>query len=220
MDTSIYQNLGMAGAGIIARNHDGHLILEKSICSLDVMNPTLAEAMAVKEALRWAMKMGWSSVTIKSDCMVVTDSDTHYIDFEVEDEQVGRWRYTGYYGCLERGRRRFSWEILSGLAGNSTLPWCILGDFNDMTEVGDKRGGREQPLSLLTSFSEAINDYGLMDMGFNGKKYTCEKSRGKSNWTQERLDRAFINQLWRDLFPQAELRVMDVSTSDHLATRK
>ncbi|KAL8118943.1 hypothetical protein AgCh_016435 [Apium graveolens] len=59
------------GAGIVARNHDGHLILAKSIYSPDVMNPTLEEAMVVKEALSWAMEMGWSSVTIESDCMVV-----------------------------------------------------------------------------------------------------------------------------------------------------
>ncbi|XP_074352290.1 uncharacterized protein LOC141691450 [Apium graveolens] len=71
VDASIFQNLGMAGAGIVARNHDGHLILAKSICSPDVMNPTLAEAMAVKEALSWAMEMGWSSITVESDCMVV-----------------------------------------------------------------------------------------------------------------------------------------------------
>ncbi|KAL8121510.1 hypothetical protein AgCh_018296 [Apium graveolens] len=59
------------GAGIVARNHDGHLILAKLICSPDVMNPTLAEAITVKEALIWAMEMGWSSVTIESDYMVV-----------------------------------------------------------------------------------------------------------------------------------------------------
>lgn len=82
--------------------------------------------------------------------------------------------------------------------------------------VGDKRGGLEQPLSLLTGFSEAINECGLLDIGFSGEKYTWEKFRGQPNWVQERLDRAFANQLWCNLFPQAELRVMDVSTSDHL----
>ena len=34
----------------------------------------------------------------------------HYIDFEVIHDQIGRWRYTGFYGCPERGRRRESWD--------------------------------------------------------------------------------------------------------------
>ncbi|XP_074352009.1 uncharacterized protein LOC141691167 [Apium graveolens] len=71
VDASIFQNLGMSGASIVARKHNSHLILAKSICIPDVMNPTLAEVMVVKEAFSCAMEMGWSSVTIESDCMVV-----------------------------------------------------------------------------------------------------------------------------------------------------
>ena len=29
-------------------------------------------------------------------------SSNHFIDFEVVCDQVGRWRYTGFYGCSER----------------------------------------------------------------------------------------------------------------------
>lgn len=40
-------------------------------------------------------------IEIKGSC-------NHYIDFEVYCEQMGRWRYTGYYGCPERSRRQES----------------------------------------------------------------------------------------------------------------
>lgn len=146
----------------------------------------------------------------------IRSSGTNFIDFEVENEQVGRWRYTGYYGCSERSRRRISWDILRGLAGESSLPWCILGDFNDMLVEGEKKGGRKQPIGLLTGFRKAINDCGLVDLGFVGEKFTWEKSQGKTDWVQERLDRELANQGWCELFPQAELKVWDVSTSDHL----
>lgn len=49
-----------------------------------------------------------------------------------------------------------------------------------------------------------------------GEKYTREKSRGKTNWIQERLDRGFANHGWQGLFPMAEMQVIDVATSDHL----
>lgn len=86
-----------------------------------------------------------------------------------------------------------------------------------MLVEGEKKGGRQQPIGLLTGFREAINDCGLIDLGFVGGKVTWEKSRGKTDWVQERLDREFANNGWCELFPQAELQVWDVSTSDHLS---
>lgn len=80
----------------------------------------------------------------------------------------------------------------------------------------EKRGGRGQPLSLLQGFSETVFDCGLQDLGFVGEKYTWEKSRGKDNWVHERLDRGLANQEWCQLFPSAEVRVLEVATSDHL----
>lgn len=62
----------------------------------------------------------------------IKDSCNHYIDCEVICEQVGRWCYTGFYGCPEGYRRYESWDLLKHLAGSSQLPWCILGDFNDI----------------------------------------------------------------------------------------
>lgn len=35
-------------------------------------------------------------------------------------------------------------------------------------------------------------------------------------WMQERLDRGFGTKGWRDMFPSAEVRVIEVATSDHL----
>lgn len=57
---------------------------------------------------------------------------------------------------------------------------------------------------------------GLIDMGFVGEKFTWEKFRGKYNWIQERSDRALDNEDWRRIFPEAEVQVIEVSTSDHL----
>lgn len=71
-------------------------------------------------------------------CKVI-DSGNHYFDFEVENNQLGRWRYTGFYGCPYRGRRKESWNTLRSLDASSNLPWCIMGDFNDMMFVDEKK---------------------------------------------------------------------------------
>ncbi|KAL8145821.1 hypothetical protein AgCh_003824 [Apium graveolens] len=127
----------------------------------------------------------------KSGCKIVK-AESNFIDFEVENEQVGMWRYTGFYGYPERKRRRESWDMLKVLARNSELPWCVIGDFNDMYE-DDKWGGRKHPYNLLLGFRETMMDCELQDLGFVGEKYTWEKSRGQSNWIQERLDRGLAN---------------------------
>lgn len=147
---------------------------------------------------------------------VVKEVNTHFIDFEVQNEQVGRWRFTGFYGCPERSRRTESWEILLNLAAKSELPWCVISDFNDLMFAAEKRGGRRHPYNLLTGFAETIYACNLVDLGFVGERFTWEKSRGTDKWVQEHLDRGFATQAWCILFPEAEIRVLDVTTSDHL----
>ncbi|XP_074341908.1 uncharacterized protein LOC141679304 [Apium graveolens] len=122
------------------------------------------------------------SVEIKGSC-------NHYIDFEVVCEQLGRWRYRSFYGCPERYRRHESWDLLRGLAGDSNLPWCVVGDFNDMMFAHEKEGGRPHPRALLDGFTETVYECGLVDMGFLGNEFTWERSRGQLNWIHERLGR-------------------------------
>ncbi|XP_074374021.1 uncharacterized protein LOC141714399 [Apium graveolens] len=146
----------------------------------------------------------------------IRDVSRNFIDVEVENDQIGRWRYTGFYGCPERNRRRESWDMLKMLAGRSSLPWCVFGDFNDMLYMHEKRGGRRHPFSLLKGFSDTLQECGLTDLGFVGEQFTWKRSRGQHNWVQERLDRGVANNAWKELFPGAEVCVIEVATSDHL----
>lgn len=130
---------------------------------------------------------------------------------------MGRCRYTGFYGCPERERRRESWGLIRELASRSNLPWCIIGDFNDMMFAHEKVGRRRHPRFLLEGFSETVNECGLRDLGFVGNQFTWERSRGSAAWVQERLDRGLSNQGWMDLFPSAEVKVLDISTSNHFS---
>lgn len=139
----------------------------------------------------------------------------NYIDFEVTHEQLGSWRYTVYYGFPERERRVDSWNMMRELATMSVLPWCIIGDFNYMVTLEEKKGGVRQPRNLLEGFSEAIVDCGLVDLGFTDEIFTWERARGTHRWVQERLDRGLATVSWIDMFPNAEVKVLEVSTSDH-----
>lgn len=55
-----------------------------------------------------------------------------------------------------------------------------------------------------------------MDLGLKGNKFTWERSRGTAKWIQEQLDQGMANRQWKEMFPSADITVIDVSTSDHL----
>ncbi|EEF44605.1 conserved hypothetical protein [Ricinus communis] len=59
---------------------------------------------------------------------------------EVDDVKRGRWRITMFYGYPKRHRRRDSWNHLKGLHVASLLPWCYVGDYNEMLSPDDKKG--------------------------------------------------------------------------------
>ncbi|KAL8101079.1 hypothetical protein AgCh_033092 [Apium graveolens] len=71
VDAAVFEDQGKSGIGLIARNHDGYLLTTKIRTFEEVMNPSLVEAIAIKEALSWAKDVGWNSVIIESDCLVV-----------------------------------------------------------------------------------------------------------------------------------------------------
>lgn len=101
------------------------------------------------------------------------------------------------------------------LAAKSQLPWCTMGDFNDLLCAKDKKGKHCHPRHLLNGFKRAINDCGLNEIDLTGGGYTQEKSKGTEDWVRERLDRAFATDSWWSMFPLCTLTVFHAIVSDH-----
>jgi hypothetical protein len=107
----------------------------------------------------------------KVKCQIINYSQ-NFINIEIKYEDRSPWRFTGFYGYPEHDRRRESWNLLRQLAQDVALPWCIMGDFNDMLSADDKRGGTAQPHWLLRGFREAVQDSGLIDLPMEGYPFT------------------------------------------------
>ncbi|GAU47702.1 hypothetical protein TSUD_190310 [Trifolium subterraneum] len=133
----------------------------------------------------------------------------------VEDEQWGEWRLTCYYGYPERSRRRAAWDLLRALGNMSSIPWCIIGDFNDLLSQADKKGIHPHPNGLCMGFRQAVSDCDLTDIPIEGHQFTWIKSRGTPHVIEERLDRAMASTSWLQLFPQVRLTNLLASHSDH-----
>ncbi|GAU19381.1 hypothetical protein TSUD_76250 [Trifolium subterraneum] len=126
----------------------------------------------------------------------------NFINMLVEDEQWGEWKLTCYYGYPERTRRRAAWDLLRALGNMSSIPWCIIGDFNDLLSQADKKGIHPHPNGLCMGFRQTVSDCDLTDIPIEGHQFTWIKSRGTPHVIEERLDRAMASTSWLQLFPQ------------------
>lgn len=130
------------------------------------------------------------------------------------EERGGRRRLTLFYGFPETTRRRDCWTLLRSLASRSTLPWCVLGDINNLLHTSDK--GRFPPPSwLLNGFQNAIRDCNLIDMPLEGYPFMWCKSLGTPSAVEERLDCALATSEWFQVHPQARLQNLMAPSSDH-----
>uniref|UniRef100_A0A803Q977 Endonuclease/exonuclease/phosphatase domain-containing protein n=1 Tax=Cannabis sativa TaxID=3483 RepID=A0A803Q977_CANSA len=120
-----------------------------------------------------------------------------YIDAIITDGVYGHWRLTGLYGEPKRHLRRKTWELLTVLNNKQNLPWCIIGDLNDITSSEDKRGGNPYPNWLIEGFNDVLTECGRHKLELFGHPYTWECRRGTSDWVEVRIDRALASQSWR-----------------------
>jgi exonuclease III len=149
------------------------------------------------------------------DCRVMNYSRNFVNLIVKEKEEEQEWRLTCYYGYPERGRRRQAWNLLRELRDMSELPWCIIGDFNDLLAQADKRGIHPHPNWLCNGFRSAVCDCDLTDIQLEGYPYTWIKSRGSPSVIEERLDRAMANSQWLMTYPGVKLVNLISSHSDH-----
>lgn len=124
---------------------------------------------------------------------------------------------TFFYGYPERARHRDSWILLRFLSRQSSLPWVVIGDFNDILRDSEKKGRCRHPNWLINGFREALGDSGLTDMAMEGHPFTWERSRGTLRWVEERLDRACATDNWLNMFQSYKLINLVAPTSDHSA---
>ncbi|XP_074356304.1 uncharacterized protein LOC141696006 [Apium graveolens] len=113
---------------------------------------------------------------------IVCNQGINFIDVQITNVNEVKWRLTGFYGFPERARKREVWGLLKMLAGVSDLPWVVVGDFNDMVNISDKKGNYAHPQSFLDGFKRTIEECGLIELEWREKYFHAyATSRKKQN---------------------------------------
>ncbi|MCH81372.1 endonuclease/exonuclease/phosphatase family protein, partial [Trifolium medium] len=145
----------------------------------------------------------------------ITNFSTNHVDIDIADSIRGNWRLTRFYGYPEGSRRRDSWNLLKTLSRRSNLPWCVIGDFNDILSSDEKKGRTDRANWLIRGFREAVLDAGLVDLVMHDYQFTWFKSLGTNRAVEEKLDRALASNTWHYMFPHARLECLTATSSDH-----
>ena len=107
------------------------------------------------------------------------------------------------------------WTGMEVLAKKNTLPWVVIGDFNDIASIDEKWSGAQFCLSKARLFVERVDAFSLFDMGATGVRFTWfRKVHGKVT-IRERLDRVLVNTPAQLLFPESRLVNLPSLCSDH-----
>ncbi|XP_019150373.1 PREDICTED: uncharacterized protein LOC109147192 [Ipomoea nil] len=136
-----------------------------------------------------------------NDTVSLLSYSRNHVDVVIRIDGFAHWRITGFYGFLDRSDREESWNLLRHLRSRSTLPWVVLGDFNDLFFQYEKRGRFRHPESLLRGFGEALEDCGL--------------GEGTVAWVDEKLDRVVACDEWRGVVEGARVYNILTRRSDH-----
>ena len=75
---------------------------------------------------------------------IKTFSQNH-IDAWVNGGEVGWWHFMGFYGHPDTAKRHESWAKLKHLKRSSSLPWLVIGDFNEIMGLSEKEGESIRP---------------------------------------------------------------------------
>ncbi|KAF9603807.1 hypothetical protein IFM89_037941 [Coptis chinensis] len=127
-----------------------------------------------------------------------------------------KWGIFGFVGGRESayGIRRALWAELSQL-GLAVKPWAVVGDFNIVSEISERKGGRTPCLVAMSDFNSFIHSNALIDSTTMGFKYSwCNKRMGYRRMYQK-IDRMLVNQRWMDVSAGWRSRILKRRHSDH-----
>ncbi|PNT71493.1 hypothetical protein BRADI_2g28415v3 [Brachypodium distachyon] len=126
-----------------------------------------------------------------------------------------KWRSTFVYGEPCSQMRANMWELLRRIKNMRTEPRCMIGDFNECMWQSEHWSNRHRNKKQMKEFREVLSDFDVFDIGFEGTPWTFDNKHMGAKNVKVRLDRAIASDSWSRIFPEARLRHLVSSRSDH-----
>ena len=145
--------------------------------------------------------------------VTVVCSSSHFVFCKISTSNGKVWYLLFLYGEAQHQYRDLLWLELQALLQNYTT-YLIIGDINQVAKFEDKLGGAAS-IRGWQSFVDWQHSLQLIDIPFQGPRFTWTNNQQGDDLILERLDRAYATQSWLDEFPATLVRHLPFSTSDH-----
>lgn len=101
------------------------------------------------------------------------------------------------------------------LKARASFHWLCLGDFNEIMCSKERNSRTLKPLQPMLEFQNTFLHCGLVDLGFQGYKYTWSNGRHGEAFVEQWLDRACASEEWHELYPQTKVIHATAAYLDH-----
>ena len=112
----------------------------------------------------------WNADKVSVEELAKTEQEIH-VEVKVHASNLS-WIFSAIYASPRKEDRYILWNNLSKVAELHNKPWVMAGDFNEMLIDEDKFGGRGVSVNRSLAFKDCLDGCNMVDMGFNGPKYT------------------------------------------------
>jgi hypothetical protein len=145
----------------------------------------------------------------------VLDTAAQFIHCQVLHRPSGTsFIWTVIYGFNTVGERQDLWKALPNLQ-TSGLPWLLSGDFHSVLSPVHRINGAPVTMYETRDFQMCVDSLRLTELQFSGNFYTwCNKSIGPKR-ISSKLDWAFGDVTWMQVYGHLEPRFLPSSISDH-----
>ncbi|XVE98618.1 hypothetical protein REPUB_Repub03eG0122000 [Reevesia pubescens] len=111
----------------------------------------------------------WKANIGHVDIVVVEDQ---LISLTINDAMNRKWVLSAIYASLMPSVKDLFWNYLANLHTFDSLPWLLIGDFNQIRSSSEKQGGRPEPLLKMRPFREVMVKRNLIDLEAKGCRFT------------------------------------------------
>lgn len=121
------------------------------------------------------------------------------------------------YGSPNATLRKNLFSNLSSNIFRSHPCWLVCADFNSVTSMDEVSNLECHNTTRSADLRDWIFREGLIDLDFEGSKFTWMRGVNTESFKAARLDRALCNVEWRLRYPNATIKHLPMINFDHTA---
>nr|GEZ74972.1 RNA-directed DNA polymerase, eukaryota [Tanacetum cinerariifolium] len=178
---------------------------------LGVLEDMIRVGQAMGEAVRnsGGILCVWGANVFKKDYATISDNFVAIYGTWLPNNS--KILFVAIYAPQQASCKRVLWEYVSTLIDRWNGETIILGDFNEVRSIDERRGSCFNPSSAIV-FDHFISSSGLVDVKLEGYAFTWSHPSGSK---MTKLDRFLVSEGIFSIFPSITALCLDRHLSDH-----